>query len=73
MTISGQELFHSKLQSTFGSMVRKAMSDQMNSIHKMLTSTDMVLRPDLDQKKESVEKKMAPFKRMSTTLGTRKQ
>ena len=39
----------------------------------MLTSTDMVLRPELEQQKSVIEKRIAPFKRMSTTLGTRKQ
>ena len=73
ITISGQELFFSKMKGTFDAMVRKAQSDQLSSIHNMLTSTDMVLRPELEQQKSVIEKRIAPFKRMSTTLGTRKQ
>jgi len=33
----------------------------------------MVLRPELEQKKKLVEKSIAPFKRMTTSLGTSKQ
>ena len=73
ITISGQELFYSKMKGTYDSMVRKAQSDQLNAIHKMLTNTDMVLRPELEQQKSIIEKKIAPFKRMTTSLGTRKQ
>ena len=49
MTISGNELFYSKVKQTFESSVRKAQSDQLNSIHSMLMQTDMVLKPDLAQ------------------------
>ena len=38
----------------------------------MLTSTDMCLRPDLESQKSEVEQKMEPFKRMTTSLGSRK-
>ena len=39
----------------------------------MLLNTDMVLRPDLHNQKKQIEQKMNPFRRMSTTLGSRKQ
>ena len=39
----------------------------------MLMQTDMVLKPDLAQQKTAIEEKMAPFRRMSTSLGSRKQ
>ena len=39
----------------------------------MLLNTDMVLRPDLQNQKKQIEQKMNPFRRMSTTLGSRKQ
>jgi len=37
----------------------------------MLLSTDMVLRPELEKQKQIIEEKIAPFKRMSTLLGSR--
>mmetsp|Transcript_689 Transcript_689/g.949 ORF Transcript_689/g.949 Transcript_689/m.949 type:complete len:89 (+) Transcript_689:1834-2100(+) len=52
-------------------MVRKAQSEQLTHIYEMLTSTDMVLRPELQKLKTSTENKLAPFKRMSTSLGSR--
>ena len=39
----------------------------------MLLTTDMVLRPELQSTKSQVEERMEPFRRMSTTLGTRRQ
>ena len=47
ITITGQELFYSKLKQTFESMVRKSQSKQLSAIHDLLLNTDMVLRPDL--------------------------
>ena len=73
LTISGQELFYSKMQQTFSSMVSKAQREQLKNIHDMLLQTDMVLRPELDSQKKAIEVKMSPFKRMNTVLGTRKQ
>ena len=49
ITISGQELFYSKLKQSFESMVRKSQRDQLAAIHHMLVNTDMVLRPELHQ------------------------
>ena len=48
ITLSGQELFYSKMKQTFESMVRKSQSDQLKNIHDLLINTDMVLRPDLE-------------------------
>ena len=39
----------------------------------MLVSTDMVLKPDLAQQKTALDNKMNGFRRMQTTLGSRKQ
>ena len=73
ITISGQELFYSKLKQTFESMVRKAQRDQLMAIHAMLVSTDMKLKPELENKKSQVAAKMATFRRMSTMMGNLKQ
>ena len=73
ITITGQELFYSKLKQTFESMVRKSQSKQLSAIHDLLLNTDMVLRPDLHNQKKQIEQQMNPFRRMSTTLGSRKQ
>ena len=46
ITISGQELFYSKIKQTYESMIRKAQSEQLSHIYEMLTSTDILLKPD---------------------------
>ena len=48
------------------------MSAQLQSIHDMLVSTDMVLRPDEQAVKTEAQERMAPYQRMAT-MGFRGQ
>ena len=69
LLISGQELFYCKLKQSFESMVRTKQREQLHSIHELLCSCDMILKPELETTKSQVASRMEPFRRQATTLG----
>ena len=61
LTISGQELFNSKVKSVYQNMVCKKQREQLERVIVILQQSDMILKPQLQSQWESLQKKKIPL------------